>query len=307
MPVYPHANVVSAQALIYLFSCLSVPVISFLAACDQFPHHAMMVSKVKLAALRIILHLMPHLKKQWGPPDAFLLVWNWKEILGQRNGLLANAKCWAWTYWWCPGSLLQSSPGLHRAAEACGGSLGPLGQARTADGPAHRLSPWDSSLRWLHPGLRTLAVALEQPQEIPARFTVMRVMLSSSWIPARQHVREAPRPTPLSSPRACQEPPAPLRCSELCTHGSYFHRLWLMVFEREMFERFRSKIPSQTHRCSVQNSSRWHSQGVKAHKKHLCMRSEHQNVFHRYSKIYKWGPQVLCDHITVIKKVITLG
>lgn len=64
MSVYPHANLVSAQALIYLFSCLSVPVISFLAACDQFPHHAMMVSKVKLAALRIILHLMPHLKKQ---------------------------------------------------------------------------------------------------------------------------------------------------------------------------------------------------------------------------------------------------
>lgn len=46
------------------------------------------------------------------PPDDSSLLWNGKEMLGERNGILVLARHWLGTCWWSPGSFPCGSPGL---------------------------------------------------------------------------------------------------------------------------------------------------------------------------------------------------
>lgn len=61
-PVCPPQNLVSAQSLIIIFSCSSVPVIAFLTDCDQLPHPTLVIFTIKFVTLGITLHLRPPLK-----------------------------------------------------------------------------------------------------------------------------------------------------------------------------------------------------------------------------------------------------
>lgn len=85
-PVRPPTNLVSAQSLIYILSCFSVPVISFLTVCDQLPHHALMVSTVKFVAFQIPLDFSPPLKftlKTGKIPQMLSSLWkHWGRRMG---------------------------------------------------------------------------------------------------------------------------------------------------------------------------------------------------------------------------------